>query len=264
MSGVRLISMSGQRFLRIGEVAARTGLSERMIRHYERLGLIAPHRSSAGQRLYDAPTLLALAKVRLLKKAGMPLERIERWLSNPMDAQGLIEAHLDFLKNEMDRLAAAIALLKDIDAEIAREGGTGVDHLARIIAAEDDAANEERARVFFEKHFSKKQHDEWREMTERLRTVVDPHEYDDAWRALIAEIKQALPLDPSSRRAQALLARWEELLAPFRQVASPEQQELARKMWRNVDEWGAQARQPATKEVMDFVSAAYAAKQNMS
>lgn len=264
MSGVTASTMSKEKYLRIGEVVKRTGLSERMIRHYERLGLVAPDRSSSGQRLYDADALLSLAKVRLLKKAGLPLETIGHWLSNPMDGRSLIAAHLDFLRNEMDRVSGAIALLKDIDVEITRGGQTDIDHLARIISVEDDASSEARAREFFERHFSKRQHDEWRDMTERMGRIVNVHEYDDAWRSLIADIETELPLDPSSKKAQSMLKRWEELLKPFRQVASEEQQEMARKMWTNVDQWGAHARQPATQDVTDFIAAAYAAKANQS
>ena len=231
-----------------------------MIRHYERLGLVAPDRSSSGQRLYNSNALIALAKIRLLKKAGLPLEAIGRWLSNPMDGHSLIAAHLDFLRNEMDRVSGAIALLKDIDAEITRSGQADIDHLARIISAEDDAANEAKAREFFEHHFSKQQHDAWREMTERMGAIVDMYEYDNSWRSLIADIKEELPLDPSSSKARDLLERWEGLLVPFRQAATAEQQEMAQKMWTNVDEWGAHARQPATQDVTDFIAAAYAVR----
>ena len=255
-----VLIMSVEKHLRIGQVVMRTGLTERMIRHYEHLGFIKPDRSSSGQRLYDAEALLALAKIRLLKKAGLPLESIGQWLSNPMDGHSLVAAHLEFLRNEMDKLSGAIALLKDIDTEITDSGQADIDHLARIISAENDAINAAKARKFFERHFSKKQHTEWREMTERLGTIVDLHQYDDAWRTLIADIKKELPLDPSSKRAQSLLRRWEDLLVPFRQAASSEQQQMAKKMWSNVGEWGASTRQPATQEVTDFISTASAAR----
>ncbi|MEL7487443.1 MAG: MerR family transcriptional regulator, partial [Pseudomonadota bacterium] len=226
--------MSEDRYLRIGDVVARTGLTERMIRHYEKLGLVTPHRSTSGQRLFDRDSLLALGKVRLLKQAGMPLDLIEKWLSNPLDARGLIETHLGYLRNESDRIAAAIALLKDIDAELSDGNPAEIDHLARIIATAEDADAEARARAFFERQFSKAQRDDWRELTERLREEIDPHEYDDAWRSLIADIKAALPLDPSAPAAQSFLQRWNALLAPFKRVASEAQQKMAREMWSNV------------------------------
>ncbi|MEM1141607.1 MAG: MerR family transcriptional regulator [Pseudomonadota bacterium] len=49
--------MASRKAFRIGEVAARTGLTERMIRHYEKLGLVQPDRSDAGKRLYGANAL---------------------------------------------------------------------------------------------------------------------------------------------------------------------------------------------------------------
>ena len=40
-----MLFMSEGQHLRIGDVVARTGLTERAIRHYEKLGLVAPARS---------------------------------------------------------------------------------------------------------------------------------------------------------------------------------------------------------------------------
>lgn len=253
--------MSGKHQLRIGDVVAQTGLTERMIRHYERLGLVAPDRSAAGQRLYDADSLLALAKVSLLKNAGLPLDLIRQWLDSPMDARELVAAQLGYLRCELDRISGSIALLKDLDDALAQGGAMQADDLARIISASGDSGAAARARAFFEKHFTRDQHDDWQDMTARLRAEVDPDAYDNAWRTLSAEIRSALPLDPASGEAQAFLARWDALLEPFRRVASTQQQTMARTMWTNVGEWGEHARQPATQAVTDFISAAYAARR---
>jgi len=252
--------MQDQRVFRIGDVVARTGLTERMIRHYESLGLVAPERSAAGQRLYDADALLALAKVSLLKQAGMPLDMIEKWLANPLDARGLITAQLDYLRGKADRIARSIVLLKDIDRELEEGTPADVDHLARIIASSNNPEAENRARAFFEKHFTKADHQSWQDMQARLRLEVDAESYDAAWRDLIGEIKLAMPLDPASDEAQHFLDRWDALLAPFRKVATPEQQAMARQMWANVDEWGDHGRQPATNAVTDFIQKAYAVR----
>ena len=53
--------------LRVGEAAARTAWSPRMLRYLERLGLIAPRRTSAGYRLYalrELNQLRSLAELR--------------------------------------------------------------------------------------------------------------------------------------------------------------------------------------------------------
>jgi MerR family transcriptional regulator, copper efflux regulator len=53
--------------LNIGEAAARTGWSPRMLRYLDRFGLISPHRTPAGYRLYrlrELNQLRSLAELR--------------------------------------------------------------------------------------------------------------------------------------------------------------------------------------------------------
>jgi DNA-binding transcriptional MerR regulator len=53
--------------LKVGEAAARTAWSPRMLRYLERLGLVVPNRTSAGYRLYrlrELNQLRALAELR--------------------------------------------------------------------------------------------------------------------------------------------------------------------------------------------------------
>lgn len=51
--------------LNVGEAAARTGWSPRMLRYLERAGLVVPQRSGAGYRLYG---LLELNQLRSLRE----------------------------------------------------------------------------------------------------------------------------------------------------------------------------------------------------
>ena len=53
--------------LKVGEAAARTAWSPRMLRYLERLGLVVPNRTSAGYRLYglrELNQLRALSELR--------------------------------------------------------------------------------------------------------------------------------------------------------------------------------------------------------
>jgi MerR family transcriptional regulator, copper efflux regulator len=52
--------------LTIQEAAATTGWSPRMLRYVERVGLVAPRRSSSGYRLYGAEELQRLRTLREL------------------------------------------------------------------------------------------------------------------------------------------------------------------------------------------------------
>jgi MerR family transcriptional regulator, redox-sensitive transcriptional activator SoxR len=64
------------RELTIGELSARSGVSQSALRFYEREGLISAWRTDGNQRRYAAVTLRRVALVQAGKAAGIPLERI--------------------------------------------------------------------------------------------------------------------------------------------------------------------------------------------
>jgi len=69
-----------QRELTIGELSARSGVSQSALRFYERKGLISADRSHGNQRRYARVTLRRVALVQAGKAAGIPLERIREAL----------------------------------------------------------------------------------------------------------------------------------------------------------------------------------------
>ncbi|MFJ4435211.1 MerR family transcriptional regulator [Streptomyces sp. NPDC088923] len=73
--------MTGER-MRIGEVAERTELSLRTIRHYEETGLVIPSaRSQGGFRLYTEADVARLMVVRRMKPLGFTLEQMRELLA---------------------------------------------------------------------------------------------------------------------------------------------------------------------------------------
>ncbi|MEF3113496.1 MerR family transcriptional regulator [Streptomyces chrestomyceticus] len=63
--------------MQIGEVAARTELSLRTIRHYEETGLVTPSaRSQGGFRLYTEADVARLTVVRRMKPLGFTLDQM--------------------------------------------------------------------------------------------------------------------------------------------------------------------------------------------
>jgi MerR family transcriptional regulator, copper efflux regulator len=54
--------------LNVGDAAARTGWSPRMLRYLERAGLVVPRRSGAGYRLYGLLELNQLRSLRELRR----------------------------------------------------------------------------------------------------------------------------------------------------------------------------------------------------
>ena len=70
--------------LRIGDAAARVGLSARTLRYYEELGLITPSAyTSGGERRYGGADLELLSRIVELRDVlGMNLEEIRRFLES--------------------------------------------------------------------------------------------------------------------------------------------------------------------------------------
>ena len=63
--------------LQIGEVAARTELSVKTIRHYDDVGLVRPSaRSGGGFRLYTADDVARLIAIRRMKPLGFSLDEM--------------------------------------------------------------------------------------------------------------------------------------------------------------------------------------------
>lgn len=62
--------------MRIGELARRSDVSERMLRYYEQQGLLRPARTDTGYREYGDAELRAALRIRLLSESGLKLNAI--------------------------------------------------------------------------------------------------------------------------------------------------------------------------------------------
>jgi MerR family redox-sensitive transcriptional activator SoxR len=62
--------------LTIGELSARSGVSQSALRFYERQGLISSRRTDGNQRRFPGVSLRRVALVQAGRAAGIPLERI--------------------------------------------------------------------------------------------------------------------------------------------------------------------------------------------
>ncbi|MEY9873171.1 DNA-binding transcriptional MerR regulator [Streptacidiphilus sp. MAP12-33] len=62
--------------MQIGELAARSGVPERLLRYYEERGLLAPERTPAGRRRYQESDVARVGTIRALLAAGLNTENI--------------------------------------------------------------------------------------------------------------------------------------------------------------------------------------------
>lgn len=98
----------------IGQVAKRVGISARMLRHYDDLGLYRPSRvSENGYRWYGTTTLPRLYRIIALRRAGVSLPDIGRIIDGQSSEADALRQHLSELKAEQVKLADLIVSLEE-------------------------------------------------------------------------------------------------------------------------------------------------------
>lgn len=99
--------------MRIGELARRTGVSQRSLRYYEEQGLLTSDRTSGGQREYPEKAVDRVIRIQELYAAGLHSRTISSLLPCMRDTDGGPAAQatprlLTELTAERDRLEQAI------------------------------------------------------------------------------------------------------------------------------------------------------------
>ncbi|GHJ01349.1 transcriptional regulator [Streptomyces olivaceus] len=94
----------------IGEVARRSGISARMLRHYESLGLVRPSsRTGSGYREYSGADIRRIFHIESLRSLGLSLKETARALDDPAFAPAALVG--DLIDRTRERMAAEERLL---------------------------------------------------------------------------------------------------------------------------------------------------------
>ncbi|MBG0815932.1 MerR family transcriptional regulator [Planomonospora sp. ID82291] len=123
---------------RIGQLARMSGVSERTLRHYDAIGLLAPAAVDhvTGYRWYGAAELSRLERIRGLQRLGLPLRRIAELIDAP-------ETHL------RQALTDTVAAIRRDIAELEAAAARAEDRLRRpmSILPQQAAVRARRLRV---------------------------------------------------------------------------------------------------------------------
>jgi DNA-binding transcriptional MerR regulator len=104
--------------LLIGDVARRSGVSTRMLRHYDALGLVRPSgRTAGGYREYSAEDVRRIFHVESLRSLGLSLKQIGRALEDPaFTPSALVSDLVRWAEDRLRREQELLERLRAIDA----------------------------------------------------------------------------------------------------------------------------------------------------
>ncbi|MFF3444981.1 MerR family transcriptional regulator [Streptosporangium sp. NPDC002721] len=105
--------------MRIGELAAKTGVSVRALRYYEEHKLLAPVRGPSGQRRYAREAVGRVRLIQQLYAAGLPSRTIVELLPC-VETGEVTPALLDRLSAERDRVDERIGGLPNTRERLER------------------------------------------------------------------------------------------------------------------------------------------------
>jgi DNA-binding transcriptional MerR regulator len=188
--------------LKVGELARRTGLTIRTLHHYDEIGLLKPSlHTEAGHRLYTADDVARLQRVLSLRQIGFSLEEVRDCLDRPgFSPAEVIRLHVARLREQIDWQRKLCERLEVIAAHLRTAGEVSADEFLRTI----------EVMTMMEKLYTPEQMKQF----EEVGKLVGPEEIraiEEAWTALLAEVRANRDLDPASPQAQALAQRWDEL-----------------------------------------------------
>lgn len=136
--------------MNIGEAAAQSGVSAKMIRHYETLGLVKPVRRANNYRSYTPQNVAVLRFIRHARDLAFPLAEVKQLLAlwqdegrESSDVRRIALSHVEALEEKARSMQAVAASLRHLAEHCAGDGKPDcpiLDDLAgsRRMAAADD------------------------------------------------------------------------------------------------------------------------------
>lgn len=259
-------------YLRIGQIAARSGVSAKALRLYGQRGLLKPcTHSPAGYRLYGPEALQRLMQIVVLKRSGFTLAQITDLLSaaTPLVA-GLLGERITALERELSDKARALQSLRTVAERVGSASTLDLDQLLESITMTNTLdmhlANTRRAELLeradaFGVLQAPSEAARVRERVEQRLDALGPDGIEAAqrpWRELSADIRAAMTagLPAGDDAVRALAGRWQAQVRSFIAADPAFLVKLRDAYTRHPELMTAQSMSPA---MMDYMDAAMAA-----
>ena len=245
------MGQSDEKLFQAREFAKLSGVTVRALHHYDRLGLLKPSRHTrAGYRLYSESDVARLEQIVALKFIGLSLKQIKEVLGrNSVDLASTLRQQRQAIEEKRSRLELAIKAIQRAEYVAAANKQPDWETFIKII---------EVIKMQSDMDWSKKYYSEEAQQEIAKRAAIIPSEVIEQvqrdWATLIKEVETAVAAseDPASDHAQAMAARWTELLKGFT-GGNPEIQAGLNKMYADRANWPSSMPKPFSDEVQAFI-----------
>lgn len=246
---------------RVKAFAAAAGVSVRTLHLYDRLGLLRPAAIEAsGYRLYGEAELERLEHILALRFVGFTLDQIRQLLrdgSAPLEIA--LRMQREVIARQKQRLELALAAIDE--ARRALVDGAPADRW-EILRNVIEVFKMQNDWQWTQEYYSEEARAEIEERARSIpRETIEQGERD--WASLIAQVEAAASqgADPSSEPAQALAARWRDLVGQFTQGDAEISRGLNR-LWADQTHWPADFKRPWSDVADAFIKKALQCEAN--
>ena len=193
------------------EFAERAGVTVRTLHHYDRTGLLKPSGyTAAGYRLYGEKDLARLQQIVTLKFIGFSLKQIKELLERrEFDLTATLRLQRQAIEEQRRHLETIIEAIESAERVMAASEAHNWEAFKKII----EVINMQNNMEWIKKYYTEEQLEE----LDRRGAGGVRERGEQEWALLIKEVEEAVGagLDPSSEKAQALAARWANLIEAF-------------------------------------------------
>ena len=180
-------------WLKVGELARRSGLTVRALHHYDQIGLLSPSvRTEAGYRLYDRDDVARLHAIQSLHALGVPLKQIGGMLAGDgSDLPDIVARQMRSLDQQIEQASALRQRLALLNEMLAAGRQPEVDDWLGTLGLMHTYA----------KYFS----------TAEIRRVVSHWpQVSERWTALVGRLQDAMQqgTPPDDPQVQTLAQQW--------------------------------------------------------
>lgn len=195
----------------IGAVSRRSGISIRMLRHYDEIGLVTPAREpESGYRLYTSADVARIEAIVALRQLGFGLQEIGTLLANDdSPLANALNLRLTALEAEIAQRRRLQSTLRWLLGRLEQAEAPSLDELLDVL--KELTAMERVTRYYTEEQLA--------ELAARADALGEEgmRKAEAEWTALSTEVRALIDegVPPDDPRAQAAADRWDGLIAAF-------------------------------------------------